>query len=252
MISNNTKDSVAKLIASNPDIQSAFDQVVEENQLFLSKFTHELRNPLTLVKSTIQLIESQHPEVVNFKYWNQIMSDINDTVTLLNELSVYNHCDQIIASNINLTALVRECIENVQPYAQPKGTEIIFILDEHTQIYESYTCDRIKMKQAITNLLKNAIEAAVEHSVIRMSLSVITKTEVSEQYITLSITNSGEAIEPDTLEHIFEPFVTTKPNGSGLGLAICHKIATLHQGSLTVSQTEGQVTFSLQLPTNVA
>lgn len=252
MISNNNKDSVYQLIDSNPDIKAAFDQVKEENELFLSKFTHELRNPLTLVKSTIQLIESQHPEVVEYKYWKQIMSDIDDTVTLLNELSLYNHCSQLIPSDTDLAVLITNCIENMNPYAASKDVSIELSLDENAPIYHSYSCDKIKIKQAVTNLLKNAIEAAVEHSVIRMNLSVITLTEVSEQYITLSITNSGGPIAPEYMEHIFEPFVTTKANGSGLGLAICQKIASLHQGSLSVSQTDDEVTFSLQLPLNVA
>ena len=248
---DNSKQTIDQLKKLNPEFQSIIEKVNEENRLILSRFTHELRNPLTLIRSTIQLIESQHPEAKDFMFWNQLLVDIDDTVGLLNELSLYNHCDELQLDPTNLPDLIRQTIHNISPYASTKNVTIDFTLDEHTSHYTSYACDRIKMKELLTNIIKNATEAADEHSIIQVSLSLKQGTKTNGHYINLSITNSGIPIPTENLSTIFDPFVTFKSNGTGLGLAISQKIAMLHRGTLSVSQTENTVTFSLELPMNV-
>lgn len=251
MISNNNNDMRNVLIESNPEIKAVFDQIEYENRQILSRFTHELRNPLTLVKSTIQLIESQHPEVVEYKYWNQLMSDIDDTVAILNELSLYNHCDLLQSEESDLTSLISQAVESVKPLAAPKFVNLHMVTDDNALVYQAYCCDKVKIKQVVTNLLKNAVEASLERTTIEVALSTTQSSKTSGHYINLSVTNSGEPISSEYIDHIFEPFVTTKSNGTGLGLAISQKIAQLHKGSLSVSQTDSTVTFTLQLPVEV-
>lgn len=251
MNSNYYEDTINQLSESNPEIKAAFDKINDENRLILSRFTHELRNPLTLVKSTVQLIESQHPEVVTYKYWKELMSDIDDTVSILNELSVYNHCDQLQTDHFNLLQVIKQSVESAKPLAAAKNVSIQMSDDDNTQIYQALTYDKVKIKQVLTNLLKNAVEAALDNSVIHVDLSLSLSTKTNGHYINLSITNSGTPIAPENLDLIFEPFVTTKSNGTGLGLAISKKIAMLHKGDLSVSQTDNTVTFTLQLPVDV-
>lgn len=252
MIIENYQQTINQLLESNPDFKEAFEKVTDENRLILSRFTHELRNPLTLIRSTIQLIESQHPEVSDFNYWNQLLSDVDDTVNLLNELSVYNHCDQLQLDEVNFIQLIHQTVDSIQPMATAKNLTINFTHDEQALIYNSYSCDRVKLKQVLTNLLKNAVEAATLDSTILVDLSILNNSKTNGPYIELSITNSGVPIPTENIDHIFEPFVTFKSNGTGLGLAISKKIAKLHQGNLLVSQTESAVTFTLQLPMNVS
>ena len=244
------KDTINQVIESNPEVIEVVNAINEENQLLLSRFTHELRNPLTLVKSTIQLIESQHPEVANFKYWNYLISDINDTVSILNDLSSYNHCDQLHTKEIDLLKLVEQSVESIQPFASDKNLEVRLSLDSEENIYRTYPCDQVKMKELLTNLLKNAVEAAYNDTTILVKLST-KESKTNGLYIHISITNSGDPISPDDVDRIFEPFVTTKSGGTGLGLAISKKIATLHKGDLSVSQTDCAVTFTLQIPVGV-
>lgn len=252
MIIENYQQTINQLSESNPDFKAAFERVIDENRLILSRFTHELRNPLTLVRSTIQLIESQHPEVVDYKYWTELLTDVDDTVNLLNELSLYNHCDQLQLDEINFIQLIQQSVEGMKPLASDKNLSIHFIYDDQALSFNSYSCDRIKLKQVLTNLLKNAIEAADLDSTIIVELSLLTNSKTNGQYIQVAITDSGAPIPPENLAVIFEPFVTFKSNGTGLGLAISKRIAKLHQGDLLVSQTESAVTFTLQLPMNVS
>lgn len=243
----NNNELINQLMLTNPEVKVALDRIEEENRLILSRFTHELRNPLTLVKSTLQLIESQHPEVKTFKYWDHIQSDLNDTVAILNQLSIYNHCEQLELTDIDFLKLMEQSVDSMKPLAVQKHVDLEFASDSDVRLH-SVSCDAIKVKEVITNLLKNAVEAASIDSTIHVDLTVSTGSNANGIYINLSVTNSGSPISQELANRIFEPFVTTKPNGSGLGLAISKKIAMLHKGTLSVTQTDSTVTFLFQLP----
>lgn len=250
-MNSNNKDTIHQITESNPEVKSAISSIIEENRLILSRFTHELRNPLTLVKSTLQLIETKHPEVKSFKYWNNLQTDLDDTVSILNELSAYNHCDEIRATNVNLLTLIQASVEGIQPLALDKNVLVTFSHDQQEDIYSNYCCDCVKMKETLTNLLKNAVEAATNDTTIYVDISCAPDAKTNGHYINISITNSGTPIKPENLTSIFEPFVSTKSNGTGLGLAISKRIAQLHHGNLSVSQTDNTVTFTLSLPVDV-
>ncbi len=251
MIIDNPDSSVIELIESNAELKSFIQNIDEKNRLILSKFTHELRNPLTLVRSTIQLIENQHPEVKDFKYWDQLLCDIDHTVDLMNELSIYNHCDQLSFSNTNLYTFILSIVDSMRPFASTHNITISYDAKDNCDQVASFLCDQIKLKEVLINLIKNAIEAAYPNTSIIVDVS-ITETKTISPYIDIRITNLGNPIPTNDLNNIFEPFYTSKQNGSGLGLAISQKIVNMHGGQLTVSQTESAVTFALRLPTNVS
>lgn len=246
----NNEQTIHQLCESNPDVKAAWEGLVDENRQVISRFTHELRNPLTLVRSTIQLIEQQHPEVLEYKYWDQLLSDIDDTVNILNDLSYYNQCSKLQLTSTDLIELVQNCANSMEPYAASKQLVIHVLHDEYASLYNDYTCDKIKIKQVIHNLLKNAVEASNPNTTITVSLSLKSSCTTDSSFLQISVTNSGTPIPLEHLEFIFEPFVTYKPNGSGLGLAICRTITKLHQGNLYLSQTDQEITFNLQLPLN--
>ena len=243
-----SSQTLNELISSNPDLRDYLEKIEQENRLILSRFTHELRNPLTLLKSTIQLIETKHPEAKDFIFWNQLIPDIEETIGLLDELSIYNHCDQLNLETVDYIELVQQAIQSAQAYASSKQVIIKLVNTTFDPLLTSIYCDKVKMKQLLLNLLKNASEAAFESSNITVELSIENGPKTNGHYINLSITNLGIPIPIECLSNIFEPFVTTKQNGTGLGLAVAKKIATLHKGDLSVSQTESAVTFTLLFP----
>ena len=63
-------------------------QLNKDNQLLISKISHELRNPLTIIYSTLQLIESRHPETRTFEHWHELMKDVEFMSVLLDDLLV--------------------------------------------------------------------------------------------------------------------------------------------------------------------
>ena len=104
--------------------------------------------------------------------------------------------------------------------------------------------DRIKLKQAVLNLLANAVEASPAGGRVAVELDVSRPDSVR-----LSVRDEGPGIAPEHMESILSPFFSTKERGKGLGLTFARKIVDLHGGSLAVSNNrDGGCTFVIELP----
>ena len=107
----------------------------------------------------------------------------------------------------------------------------------------SLTADRLKLHEAILNLLRNAREAISSAGSIRL------EAVLKDQMLQITISDTGCGISPEYLDTIFDPFVTYKPDGTGLGLAIVSRTITAHAGTVTVTSSCGKGTsFLLLLP----
>jgi signal transduction histidine kinase len=107
------------------------------------------------------------------------------------------------------------------------------------------TADKEQMKQVILNLLLNAIQAMPKGG--RLDLSGQVSTD--DQWVQLSILDSGIGIPPEDIEKLFDPFFSTKEGGVGLGLSIAHRIIDQHHGKIEIeSRPEQGTVFKLWLP----
>lgn len=244
LFSNEEQHKLKDLMRSNDDFAYFMTKSLDGCKNLSSQICHEIRNPLTLIKSTSQLIETTNPEVQNIKYWGQLKEDIHELELLLEEFSTYNHSETVNRQNQNILLLLKSILASFQAAANQKGVDLsLYIDDEDIPCYTLYSFDRIKMKQVITNILKNALEATEKGNYIQ----IVCRTEDSSNLL-ITITNNGSPIPGDILPTIFTPFVTYKANGSGLGLAISSNIIKAHGGSLTVTSTEEETSFSIRLP----
>ncbi len=106
-------------------------------------------------------------------------------------------------------------------------------------------CQHSEINQVFLGLLNNALEAIDGPGVITL------RTEVSGDFVNISIEDTGRGIAPENLHRIFNPFFTTRPVGSGmgLGLSMVYGIVQRHHGNVTVASTPGQgATFTVTLP----
>jgi signal transduction histidine kinase len=99
------------------------------------------------------------------------------------------------------------------------------------------------MEQAIANLITNAAQSGATR--------VLLKTEVDEDYVRMTIADNGSGISEGELQHVFDPFYTTRRSkgGSGLGLSLVHRIVSDHNGTVEARTQEGEGTqFIVRLP----
>lgn len=209
-------------------------------EYILSKFSHELRNPLTSVYSTIQLIEMQHPEVKDFKYWSNLAFDLEYMNRLLTDLSDFSKSESLQLSTFSLCTLLEKI--SLSFAANIANSQVEFTSKISPSIPQ-ITGDKTKLQEVFLNLLKNAYDAAAPNKTIYLEAALCGEN------IIIKVKDTGCGIAAEQLPCIFEPFVTYKKNGSGLGLAICDKIIKAHGGSISVeSNVNVGTTFSVCLP----
>ncbi len=214
-----------------------FDKNLE---LLLSKFAHELRNPLTSAYSTVQLIEMQHPEVQNFKYWSSISEDLEYMNALIDELSSFSKSERLNIGSISAKTLAESVSLSFAASIANSNVEYTSKIPSTLPVIQA---DELKLKEVLRNLLRNAYEASLPDKTIYFEASVC------EDQLVFRIQDTGYGISEEHLPTIFDPFVTHKKNGTGLGLAICKHVIHAHHGDIKVESVLGKGTaFTVTLP----
>ena len=210
------------------------------DSLELSKMFHEIKNPLTFINSSLQLIQEEHPEVLDFRFWSQTMEDIKNLRGLLDELSSFQKGAHLNKTLINLYDFTEDLIESTAAYLLETGTPLTLTCDI---LDLDFYADETKLRQAVVNLLKNAAESSPAESSISLCITADSHT------LHLKVSDQGCGINPEDLQKIFEPFHTTKSFGTGLGLPIVKRIIDSHGGRLSIKSKEGAgTTVHISLP----
>lgn len=266
-------DKLQQIMAESPEKKELLTRLLESQKITISMIGHEIRNPLTLVYSTLQLIESQHPEVLTYRHWSGMKSDVEYMTQLLEELSTYNNGERLNISSIETNTFLKTIALSFA--SSIVDTDIAFTSRIQPEL-PAVSGDTVKLRQVLLNLLTNAKDAVTQMSesvsedaslyqpAIRLEVQLETSQTIpastytdapahadtpSGQLLHLSITDNGCGISEEDLPEIFEPFVTHKSGGTGLGLAIAKRIAAAHSGSLYAESTPGESTvFHLFLP----
>ena len=202
----------------------------EPKVLSLSTISHELRNPLTLIHSTLQLIGRHYPEVTNDPLWPQLLSDINYMSQLLSELSSLNSSQTLHYSQIDIRQFLTNIVSTFQSTVQLQTKEIRLNFETDEKILVG---DSVKIREVFINLIKNALEATGEGDQIWIEV----KSRWNRLVVTVS--DSGSGMDACRLSTIFEPFITYKPDGTGLGLTIVKNIINTHGGAVQVYSKPG-------------
>lgn len=216
------------------------NEITHRDSLSLSQISHELRNPVTLVSSYLQLFCASHPEVKTFPYWNEIMENMDLLRELLGALSHYNRSEQLQTQRLALDQLALDLLQSMKPVFQKRRIQVHTNFSENLPQIEG---DPLKLRQIFFNLLNNAMDAMPQGGSITLTLFQI------KSQIHLKVTDTGEGIPPEKSASVFQPFVTTKKNGTDLGLPIVRRITEAHGGTIAFTSTPGTGTcFHLTFP----
>ena len=208
-------------------------------EFLLSKFAHEIRNPLTTLYSTVQLIEVKHPEVKEFAHWSNLTYDIEFMNHLLDEMSDFTKSERLQPETFDFRSFLETLTLAFAASIEQSNVEYLSKIEPSIH---QITGDKTKLQEVFWNLLKNAYEAALPDKSVSLHAKQVDKD------IIVTISDTGCGIPEEHLPTIFEPFVTYKKQGTGLGLAICDHIIKAHGGTITVESTPGVgTTFSVTL-----
>lgn len=221
-------------------------------EIMANGFAHEIRNPLTSIKTFVQLAPQRQQDPHFIREFSKIaIEDVHRIERLLHEILDYASYMAPQPSEVDLNELVASCLGFVSSTASHRGIRL------HTTLapeLPSLSLDRQQIKQVLLNLLLNALDAMPQgNGVIHIRTRLLPQVGRTS-WVQLQVEDEGCGIASDHLEHIFDPFFTTKHSnsagdGSGLGLTTAHQIVREHDGTLLVESRVGAgSTFSVHLP----
>jgi signal transduction histidine kinase len=228
-------------------IKSAREKLVEEEKSvaldkMMDEVAHEIRNPLVSIGGFSKRVYDRLPENdPNKKYLEMIMDEVSkleNMVKLLIELKTMTVC-YLECADVN--DIIMEALAIYEKELADNGIVV------KTELMDNPPCisgDREQLKVAISNLVKNSIEAMQESpKIIRIT------TSINDGRVMIEVSDTGKGIPKDKLKSIFHPFYTSKIYGPGLGLTFTLKIIQQHGGTISVNSEPGKgTTFTIRLP----
>jgi two-component system sensor histidine kinase HydH len=201
---------------------------------------HEIKNPLNAIKASTAYIKSNFEGEVLKEFLSIIDKETERLNELISSFLSYARPVPLKYEKANVNKSLTEVIKLIETEVKEDGKILKTEFDE--KIPEFYF-DNHQLKQAILNLLVNAIDATKRGDTILIS------TSMKDSKVLIKISDTGIGIPDELLNKIFEPFFTTKTTGSGLGLACVERIIKDHDGSIIVNSKKGVGTeFIIELP----
>ena len=220
-------------------------------EIIAGGFAHEIRNPLTSIKTFIQLAPERKDDTEFIRDFSRVvLDDVYRIERLIQEILDYARYMEPKLTEEDVNDIVSSCLYFIEVKADSRW---IKIKKELASELPRVMLDRQQIKQVLLNLFLNALDAIGERGgILRIRTNKLMKPE-GNAWVQIEIEDTGQGISAANLEHIFDPFFTTKHTsgeneGTGLGLTIAHQIIREHQGEIQVQSTEGVgTTFCINL-----
>ncbi|WP_167561612.1 PAS domain-containing sensor histidine kinase [Bosea lupini] len=209
---------------------------------------HELNQPLTAFTNSVN---AGRRMMANGAHRVETIRDVLDEaagqalrageiIRRLREFATRGETDMRIE---RLPDLIREASDLASAGTGAHGVQVRLSFDPRA---EAVSGDRIQLQQVVLNLIRNAQDAMADSE--RRELDVVT-ARLDDGSIEIAVADRGSGLSDDIVEHLFEPFHTTKSNGMGLGLSICRTIVEAHGGKLRYEPNQGGgAIFRVTLP----
>ncbi|MCI7225254.1 MAG: sensor histidine kinase [Mollicutes bacterium] len=220
---------------------------------FISNISHELKTPINVIMSAIQLINYNTKESPSYSKNKNTLAIIDDNckrlLRLINNLiDVQKHeldDTKLNLSAVNVVNLIEMLVASVVPYAESKNLNLIFDTNKEDVILK---VDSDKLERIMLNLLSNAIKFSKPNGEIKVTLNF-------EDCLYISVADNGIGIAKENLNKIFDKFTqldtsfSRKNEGSGIGLSIVKSFVLLHNGKISVkSELNKGTSFLIELP----
>jgi len=203
---------------------------------------HELKNPLMIMGGFSNQIRKALNYDKDIQKIDMILDEVRRLENLVANLGDFTRKYSLVKRPADINSVIKDVV-NIMAGAHSQG-KYHFKKLLSTEL-EEINCDPDKLKQVFINIISNGLEAMSEGGTITISTNRI------PQGIEVRINDEGIGIPYRDLEHIFEPFYTTREKGSGLGLSISYKIIEAHDGDISAFSSPGRgTTFILRLPAN--
>jgi len=202
-------------------------------------FAHDVRNPLNGISTGLGYLRTKfEPSDPLADAVSKMQAEVTRIDQLLKNVLLVTKSAEIIYQPVSLAVLLKRTVPRWQTKMTRYNIQLSYDVDPETPLAMA---DSNQMDQVLTNLISNAVEAMEkEGGMLSIKCHRATHAKAPRgNFIELLFSDTGPGIEPEKLQHIFEPFYTTKANGTGLGLAITKRIVTAHKGAVHAESWPG-------------
>lgn len=222
------------LIAQQTRIErlSTFGQLV-------GSIGHELRNPLGVIESSLYLIKGRAgSDERMLKHISRISEQLGIANNIISGLLDMIRDKPLVRERVTVRSFVDAALETLNVPAEVK------LQVEGIDGLPELSGDATQLRQALHNLLENALQAVGTSGVVAVQAAA------ANGMIEIAISDSGPGVDPTVRKRLFEPLISAKPNGIGLGLALVKRFIERHGGTLSYAPRPGQAgaRFVIQLP----
>ena len=214
---------------------------------FISMVSHELRTPLTAIKANIDVVLHSRSGVLGLEqksFLNIASDNVNRLTKLINDVLGFQAMERGKVNyefmDYDINKLITDASEMMLPLIKNKRLNLVLKLEKNLP---SVKIDRDRVIQVLNNLINNAIKFTETGNI------TVTSNRV-DNFIEISVEDTGIGISKEDLSKIFEPFTEIKKkDGTGLGLSICKEIVNVHKGIIRAESEFGKGSkFSFVLP----
>jgi signal transduction histidine kinase len=207
---------------------------------------HEVRNPLGIIRASVQLVEDAHGDGARVREATGIIKqEIDRLDRVIKALLDFGRPSAPTLRPTNVEDVVTDVVLFTRRFA---GQARVEIETEYAAGLPLVSADADQLKQVLVNLVSNAVQAME-----RTGGSIKVRVWDDDGFVFMSIADTGRGITPEELERIFDPFYSTRDDGTGLGLTIVHRIIDQHGGRIEVeSEADVGTTFTVALPAALA
>lgn len=235
------------------DLKSSREQLRQAERIaawrdIARRIAHEVKNPLLPIQVSIETMQKtfrkRHPEFPEIfeESTAMILDEVGKLDRMVTEFSDFARMPAPTKTSVDVVALTQH-VEAL--WRNAAGYSLEVQLDEGV---ETLRGDRDQLSDVLTNLLKNAVEAATEAGLKRAPAVRLAVTAAAGGVL-FAVHDSGRGIPPAERSRIFEPYVTGKSSGTGLGLSIVKRIVTDHGGTISIRDSPlGGAQFEVFLP----
>lgn len=215
---------------------------------FFANISHEFRTPLTLIKSPLQLLQSEENDVSRTRHLSMIEQHCERMLSLVDQLLQLSKIDsgqlKLLLQRNPLSSFLETLVEPFALSAAKAG----FIFEKQIEKTESLQWfDKDILEKIISNLLSNALKYTPQGEYIGFV------SKIGNNQLHLTVKNTAEDIQNKDISRLFERFYQEKHNseGAGIGLALVKELITLYKGKLT-AKTEGRaLVLNIRLPLDI-
>jgi PAS domain S-box-containing protein len=204
---------------------------------------HEVRNPLSSIKMSLQILEKRmNPAGNDLKRFKIAQKEVEHLEELVNNVLVFAKPVEPKMAPVDLSKVLEQVLALAEKGIADKHIDVKIAKDNVPQV----TVDAAMITDAFLNIVRNAVDAVETEGVIKIKVS-----NISGDYpaVMVQIEDNGCGIDEEDMPHLYNPFFTRKKYGTGLGLSQVVKIIELHHGTIDIVSEKGKGTkVSITLP----